>query len=131
MSVEVVELAIPAGSDLLVLARLTAATLAARAAFGIDDIADLRLAVEELCLSVIGSAEEGTTRLRFSREDNLVTIACSLAVDGVEPEPSAPSADLSGLSLRIIEALVDDHGRDQIGGRPSMWIAKRGGMGSS
>lgn len=131
MSVEVVELAIPAGSDLLVLARLTAATLAARAEFGIDDVADLRLAVEELCLSVIGSAKDGTTRLRFSREDNLVTIACSLAVDGVEPEPSAPSADLSGLSLRIIEALVDDHGRDHMEGRPSMWIAKRGGVGSS
>ncbi|MHB1709975.1 MAG: ATP-binding protein [Acidimicrobiales bacterium] len=128
MRAEVVELAIPTGSDLLVLARLTAATLAARAQFGIDDVADLRLAVEELCLCVIGSAAEGTTRLRFSREDNLITISCSLTVDGAASLTVAPSGDRSDLSLRIIEALVDDHGHDETEGRPSMWIAKRGGV---
>jgi anti-sigma regulatory factor (Ser/Thr protein kinase) len=45
---DVVELSIPVRSNLLVLARLTAATLASRAEFGIEDIEDLRLVVEEL-----------------------------------------------------------------------------------
>jgi len=52
---DVVELTFPVRSDLLVLARLTAAALASRADFGIEDIEDLRLVVEELCLSVVGN----------------------------------------------------------------------------
>ena len=52
---DTVELTIPVRSDLLILARLTAAAMAARAEFGIEDIEDLRLVVEELCISVIGA----------------------------------------------------------------------------
>ncbi len=45
---DVVELTLPAGSDLIVLARFTAVTLGSRAGFDIEEIEDLRLAVDEL-----------------------------------------------------------------------------------
>jgi hypothetical protein len=44
-------LEIPARADLLQLVRLTAGVVAARASLGLDDVEDLRLAAEELCLS--------------------------------------------------------------------------------
>ena len=47
-----VELTLPARPDLLVLARMTVGAVAARAEMAVDDIEDLRLAIDELCLSV-------------------------------------------------------------------------------
>ena len=120
---DVVELAVPVRADLLVLARLTAATLASRAEFGIEEIEDLRLVTEELCLSVIGSSSGGVVHLRFLRDGHDITVECSL-----EPEegPRAPVGEPDELSVRIIEALVDEHGTGSDGTRPSAWIRKRG-----
>ena len=50
---DVVELTIPVRADLVVLARLTAATVASRADFDVEEIEDLRLAVDELCISQV------------------------------------------------------------------------------
>ncbi len=120
---DVVELAVPVRADLLVLARLTAATLASRAEFGIEEIEDLRLVTEELCLSVIGPSTGGVVHLRFVRDGESITIECSL-----EPEEgtAAPTGEPDELSVRIIEALVDEHGTTLDGTRSCAWIRKRG-----
>ena len=121
---DTVELSIPVRADLLVLARLTAATLASRAGFGIDELEDLRLVTEELCLSVIGAATDGTAHLRFVRDDATITIECTL-----EPEAGSagvPAGEPDELSVRIIEALVDEHGTRPDGAWPGAWIRKRG-----
>jgi len=66
-------------SDLLVLARITAATMAARADFDIEEIEDLRLAVDELCF-VGGGRGPGreTVRLEFTLDDATIAITCEL-----------------------------------------------------
>ena len=56
---DTVELTIPVRADLVVLARLTAATVASRADFDVEEIEDLRLAVDELCISVIQGSADG------------------------------------------------------------------------
>jgi hypothetical protein len=126
---DVVDLSIPVRADLLILARLTASTIASRADFGIEEVEDLRLVTEELCLSVIGDAKDGVVRLRFIRDQGDITIECSLlpgdqaeAPAGTPGEPDEPDE----LSLRIIEALVDEHGFDLANGRSQAWIRKRG-----
>ncbi|MGH9092452.1 MAG: hypothetical protein ACRDZR_13925 [Acidimicrobiales bacterium] len=124
---DVVELTIPVRADLVVLARLTAATMASRADFGIEEIEDLRLAVEELCLSIVRS-DDGGGRLRFTyvRQDGMVEIACSLERDP-EEAPGRPAGDrvVDDLSLRILDALVDEHRQELLDGRPSAWLRKR------
>lgn len=120
---DVVELAVPVRADLLVLARLTAATLASRAEFGIEEIEDLRLVTEELCLSVTGSATGGVLHLRFLRDGHSITVECSLET---EEGAGAPVGEPDELSVRIIEALVDEHGTGSDGTWPSAWIRKRG-----
>lgn len=119
---DTVELTIPVRSNLLILARLTAAAMAARAEFGIEDIEDLRLVVEELCLSVIGQSITGTVHLRFTEEDGVLTVGCSLWGEGDQDERGEEDPD--DLSLRIIEALVDEYGEDTVGGRRQAWIRK-------
>jgi anti-sigma regulatory factor (Ser/Thr protein kinase) len=124
---DVVELTIPVRSDLLVLARLTAAALASRADFGIEDIEDLRLVVEELCLSVVGNETNGTIHLQYTREDGLITVGCSLSREGSSDGRSDGRADgeANAMSLRIIEALVDEYGENMVADRRQAWIRKR------
>jgi serine/threonine-protein kinase RsbW len=126
---EVVDLAIPAQANLIVLARLTAATVAARAEFGVEEIEDIRLAVEELCLPYIGAAREGRLQLRFERDGDLIEISCSLVASADEHRSRAAlddeASELEELSGRILDALVDEHGRDSVDGQDRGWLRKR------
>ena len=120
---DVIELTIPVRTDLVVLARLTAATLASRVGFDVEEIEDLRLAVEELCLSLVRNGDDGRLRLRYTREgDDGIAIACSF-----EAAPGSGVGGLreDGLSVRILDALVDEHGRSSEGDHTEAWLRKR------
>jgi len=125
---DVVELSIPVRADLVVLARLTAATVASRAGFGVEEIEDLRLAVEELCLSLVGPDDNGRLRFAYQRADDAVTITCTFEPDGTG---AATARTGDELSLRILDALVDEHGRHGTGGSGAngggskAWLRKR------
>lgn len=123
---DVVELSIPVQADLVVLARLTAATVAARAGFAVEEIEDLRLAVEELCLSLVPSAPSGRLHLTFCQLPDAIEIACAVEETSGEGSPNgalgAPVPD--ELSLRILDALVDDHGRETAGSGARAWLRK-------
>lgn len=118
-----VDLSIPVQADLVVLARLTAATVAGRAGFGVEDIEDLRLAVEELCLSLVGGGKEGRLHLTYECEGDAITVSCRYEDADVQVGARGPDAD--DLSLRILDALVDEHGHDVRDGHPSAWLCKR------
>lgn len=121
-----VDLSIPVQADLVVLARLAAATVASRAGFGVEDIEDLRLAVEELCLSLVGSRDDGRLHLNYQCEGDSITVKCWYEADTASAAEGAPrSAEADDLSLRILDALVDEHGHELRGGRPSAWLCKR------
>jgi hypothetical protein len=106
----VVELTVPVESDLLVLARLTISTVAARSSFDIEEIEDLRLAVDELCLSVLQGRRVGRLHLRFEGTPDQIEVWCRY--DGTAEPADQPEgdADTDGLSGRILDALVDEHG---------------------
>ncbi len=121
---DVVELSIPVQADLVVLARLTAATVASRSSFDVEEIEDLRLAVDELCVSLVGEERDGRLALRFVRGAGDIEVSCTYHPDAAaDRAPGGPSAD--GLSARILDALVDEHGRDDHGGRQRIWLRKR------
>jgi anti-sigma regulatory factor (Ser/Thr protein kinase) len=122
---DVVRLTIPSGADLLVLARLTAATVASRAGFDVEEVEDLRLAVDELCVALIRPGTDGTLTLEFTRDADLIEVRCSYEV--VETAPAAEADDdlIEGLSDRILDALVDEHGRAPVDGNEQAWLRKR------
>jgi hypothetical protein len=132
---EQIELSLPPTVDLVVLARFTAATIAARANFDVGEIEDLRLAIDELCVSNGPIDLYRNLRLEFRRTDNLIRISCVCEPIGSVPSRngSHPSSGISysrrdELSRQLLEALVDDHGRDVVDGRPCAWLEKRGGV---
>lgn len=122
---DVVGLSIPSGADLLVLARLTAATVASRAGFDVEEVEDLRLAVDELCVALIRPGTQGRLTLEFSRDAELIEVRCSYEVLQTAPSAEADDDLIEGLSDRILDALVDEHGRLLVDGNEQAWLRKR------
>lgn len=100
-------LKIPADPEFVRVARVTASGLASRLHFSIDDVDDLRLALDELCHILVEKAPQGAElELRYQMFER------GLVVTGTAPEPSEPSAKseaVMALSKQILTALVDDH----------------------
>jgi anti-sigma regulatory factor (Ser/Thr protein kinase) len=127
---DVIALSFPARADLVVLARFTAATLGARCGFDIEEIEDLRLAVDELVVSFEEVQAGGTVHLRCTQGGGEVRIECT-----VEPgAPTHPAEGIAGeelwgaegeLSKQLLDALVDEHGRELREGMPCVWLRKR------
>jgi anti-sigma regulatory factor (Ser/Thr protein kinase) len=139
-----IEISIPARRDLLQLVRLTAGVVAARADLGLNDVEDLRLGVEELCLSLVGPTGDAPGRLvlGYRWDDEAIEITCTLTcVDErneaatfgerdalAEPQVRLKTPDESlrrELSSQILDALVDEHGETHTDGRPSAWLRMR------
>ena len=123
-----VQLVFPARGDLVVLARLVASAISARAGFDIEELEDLRLAVGELCLLALQEtdARHGDLRIVFTVTDQDLEIACTLV--GAAPDLgtlSAEQADADKLSEQILAALVDEYGREQRDGSVEAWLRKR------
>lgn len=126
-----VELSVPARPELMFLVRMTAAAVASRADFGYDQIEDLRLAIDELCLAVSGEdPTEGRLQLLFKWSEDAIEV-----VGVYEPEQErrvvAAAQPASELSERILDALVDEHGADILGGCPRAWLRMKRRKGGS
>lgn len=120
---EEVRLTMPATPQLLRVARLTAAGLAGRLGFSVDEIEDVKIAVDELCFAVVGSkGRAGTLTLTYRLGNHELAIEGegTFASDSPEPAP-APSE----LSAQILAAVVDDHELSRDGDTTRFRLVKR------
>jgi serine/threonine-protein kinase RsbW len=94
----VVEFGMPADPQYVRVARLVAGDMAERAGFSVDELDDIRLAVDELCAILIG-ADGSPLELRMQ------AIGGELVINGTTagPAPVVPSE----LSETLLRALVD------------------------
>ena len=105
MSSDEVQLVMPADPEFLRLARVTAMGLASRLSFTIDEIDDLRIAIDELVFGLIG------TKGRLGR----VVMTYRLQPEGLEVEGEGHFEDtqaapgLTELSELILDAVADEH----------------------
>ncbi|HEY6317445.1 MAG TPA: ATP-binding protein [Acidimicrobiia bacterium] len=95
-----VVLTVPADASFVRLARLAAADAGSRAGLTLEEIDDLRIAVGELCVQVMGPGD-ATTSLTFAISPGLVEI------DGVGPP--ALETDFTEISKSIVAAVADAH----------------------
>lgn len=125
-----IELIFPARGDLIVLARLVTSAISARAGFDIEELEDLRLAVGELCLLTLQGHDSryGDLRLELSVLDDAIGVECTLehAAPGGETQPEEDES--ANLSQQILDALVDEHGRESQDGSVRAWLRKRRGV---
>ncbi|WP_407701405.1 ATP-binding protein [Thermomonospora echinospora] len=84
---DMVTVKLPADSAYLSVLRTATAGLAARLDFTLDEIEDLRIAVDEACAMLLAQAVPGTDlECQFELTGDAMRIAVSvLTVDGVEP----------------------------------------------
>jgi serine/threonine-protein kinase RsbW len=122
-----IELTFPARGDLIVLARLVTSAVSARAGFDIEELEDLRLAVGELCLMTLqgSDARHGDLRLELTVLGSALGVECMLERAEVA-RPLGPDGDETArLSEQILDALVDEHGRESQDGSVRTWLRKR------
>jgi serine/threonine-protein kinase RsbW len=127
-----IELRFPARGDLIVLARLVTSAISARAGFDIEQLEDLRLAVGELCLLTLqgNDVSFGDLCLELTVLGDAIGVVCTLErASSAGPVGTAPEeADESArLSEQILDALVDEHGRESQDGSVRAWLRKRRG----
>jgi serine/threonine-protein kinase RsbW len=91
--------------EFLRVARVAASGLASRLGFGLDEVDDLRLALDELCFALIGKGDEnGELELTYTLEERSLTIS-----GRTERSSDSDELVIGSLSRQILTALVDEH----------------------
>ena len=116
-----VQLVMPADPEFLRLARVTAMGLASRLQFTIDEIDDLRIAIDELLFGLIGTkGRPGRVTMRYSMVEG------GLEVNGTGTfEDGLDTPGLTELSELILDAVADEHELRPNGASPSFRLLKR------
>jgi serine/threonine-protein kinase RsbW len=98
-----VELQVPASGAYLTVLRTAAAGLAARLDFTLDDIEDLRIAVDEACALLLPIAAEGAQlTCRFELQGTVLQVAVSVPSNAdAPPEPGS-------FAWTVLSALAGD-----------------------
>lgn len=103
-----IELEVPLSTSSASTVRAVAAAICADLGFSIDDIEDLRLAINESVSLLADVDGDGTQRLRvgFAAGDGVVTVRCGrhggAASDG-------HGSDIDPLARRILDTVVDEY----------------------
>ncbi len=116
-----VSIRIPAFPEYVKVVRLVAAGLAARLGFTLEDIDDLKIAVDELCAYLTGSqGRDGELDVRFRLGEDRIEIEGHAAI--------APGhkirSDLTEFSRMILTTVVDSASLTQRDGAPRFELLK-------
>ncbi len=114
-----VELRIPADSAYLAVLRTATAGLAARLDFTLDDIEDLRIAVDEACAMVMPQARAGSNlTCCFDLAPTKLTVAVTAECE----EPRRP--DRNGFAWTVLSALTSEVRADVDGSRLTVTLSR-------
>ena len=118
---EEVRLTLPATPHLLRVARLTAAGLASRLGFNLNEVEDVKIAVDELCHAMVGSqGRDGTLTLVYRLH------AGALVIEGISDFPAVPAGPVTtALSAMILAAVVDEHEMSHVDSTIRFRLTKR------
>jgi serine/threonine-protein kinase RsbW len=114
-----VELRIPADSAYLAVLRTATAGLAARLDFTLDDIEDLRIAVDEACAMVLPQARpDSDLTCTFDLAETRLTVAVTAECD----DPRPPNRE--GFAWTVLAALTNEVAADVDGDRLTVTLAR-------
>ena len=117
-----VELRLPADSAYVAILRTATAGLAARVDFTLDDIEDLRIAVDEACAMVLPQAHAGgTLDCAFWLDPASITVS----VSALGERPAHPSHD--SFAWTVLAALATSVTADVTADRLSIVLTRKAG----
>ena len=118
---EQVTVRIPASPEYIGVVRLVAAGLATRLQFTIDEIEDLKIAVDELCAYLTGSqGRDGDLQITFRISDNKIAIRG----EGRLSPGQRVRTELTDFSRMILDTVVDSATLQQADGSPVFELSK-------
>ena len=121
---DVVELTVPAESAYLAVVRTATAGLAARLSYSLDEIEDLRIAVDEACVMLLSLPGPRAT-------ESALTCRFAVLPDGLEVTVSAPVSDRAMLppehsfAWQVLTAHITSVSGKAGGGNASIVLTKR------
>jgi serine/threonine-protein kinase RsbW len=116
-----VTIRIPASPAYLQVVRLVAAGLATRLGFTVDEIEDLKIAVDELSAYFTGTqGRDGTIEIRFGVHDDKLEIEGK----GEFAPGQKVRTDLTEFSKMILETITDEASLSQVNGSPTFNLSK-------
>jgi hypothetical protein len=101
---ETIRLTVPAALEYVRIVRLTASGVASRLGFDVEEIEDLRVAVDELASLVVESADGGELSVLFAVQDNALRIEGEAAL----ASGRADNARVDDLTAQLLAAVVDE-----------------------
>ena len=121
-----VRLEVPASPEFFRITRIMVAGVASRVGFTLDEVEDLRIAIDELCFALVGrGGRPGTLTLQYAIADDGLTVrGTGHFVDGPDNSPV-----LSPLSDQILSAVVDECEVSGGSDGPSFRMVKRRQVG--
>ena len=121
---DTVSIRIPASPVYLSVVRLIASGLASRLQFTIDEIEDLKIAVDELSAYLTGTqGREGTLDITFTIQDDRIEIKGA----GKFSPGEKVRTELTEFSRMILETVADEAALDRTNGVPTFNIVKSKG----
>jgi hypothetical protein len=91
-------------------ARVVAAALGADSGLSVDDLEDLRLGVNEMVSALVdGAPPDARVELEFQATGGAVTVTGALEGGGPADGAGGGPARADELTLRILDAVADDH----------------------
>lgn len=114
----VVTMQVPADVAFVSTLRLTAASLAARCDLTVDDIEDLRLAVDEACALLLPHASGGSIAAHFQLTAGQLRVETSVDTDDVA------HPDREGFAWTVLGALTSSLDVNQDGGTLTIALTK-------
>ncbi|MFC3501136.1 ATP-binding protein [Micromonospora krabiensis] len=122
---DIVHLTVPADGGYLSVLRTATAGLAARLQFALDEIEDLRIAVDEACAMLLAIATPAAElECRFSVTEDALTVEVTV--------PTAPGAKLpaeSSFAWKVLTALTTSASASAADGRASISLLTRRSAG--
>jgi serine/threonine-protein kinase RsbW len=99
----VVRLTVPAALEYVRIIRLTGSGVASRLAFDVEEIENLRVAIDELASMAIEAADGGPLDIVFESGEN------ELRIEGCAPARAGAEVGIDALTGQILKAVIDDY----------------------
>jgi len=100
---DTVRLVVPASLEYVRIVRLTGSGVASRLGFDIEEIENLRVALDELASMTIEMASAGDLEITFS------TTETELRITGRAPVAPGAEVGVEPLTAQILKAVIDDY----------------------
>ena len=98
-----VRLSVPAALEYVRIVRLTGSGVASRLGFDVEEIENLRVAIDELASMAIEAADGGVLDITFQSGEN------ELRIDGCAPAKAGAEVGIDALTGQILKAVIDDY----------------------